>query len=263
MNEDVPVKVEKKVEKFLFGWKWAKMNEQVLQRSNQEDKSFILRFKRNNDKSSLICPVFSLIFDHPDFPVRLMFAINGMKTNVEGKNWKLFLFKIFAFDKVYLWQPESGLDTPFYSSDVNPQQMHNAFLSKYPLVPLETGEFVCPDAWTTNGIKPVKVKSGMTEITIEYRNVSQNKFRPNVYVVLMNKYGMFAWDESDTYFDECTRSERTVPGLIFDDHYVDYNYRYMSPNETRTFTITNPGNVKYMRIYVREANYELKKTYKK
>ncbi len=258
LNEDVPVKVAK----LRSDGEWAEMDEQVLRRSNKDDKSFILKFKFkiNNDKSSLIWPFFLLGFDHPDFPVVLLYAINGLKTHEKWES--LFLFRIFAFDKLYLWQPESGLDTPSYSSDVTPQQMHNAFLSKYPLVPLETGEFVCPDAWTTNGIKPVKVKSGKTEITVEYRNVSQKKIRPNVSFVLMNEYGMLAESESDTYFDKYTRSERTVPGLIFDDHYVDYNYRYMSPNETRTFTITNPGNAKYMWIYVREANYELKKTYK-
>ena len=254
LNEDIPVKVGQ----LLLGGKVAEINEQISLRSNKENKSFILKFKKKSwDPSLTFLPFFLLRFDHPDFPVDLLFACHGMDTKSE-----LFLFVIRALGKEYLWRPESGLDTPSYSSDITPQQMHDAFLSKYPLVPLETGEFVCPDAWTTNGIKPVKVKSGKKEITIEYRNVSQKKFRPHVSLVLMNEYGMYAGSEDDTYFDKYTESKRTVPGLFFDDHYVDYNYRYMSPNETRTFTMTNPSGAKYLWIKVKEAKYELTETHK-
>ena len=271
LNEDVPVKVELSV----CGLKTVKLDERVSDRKNNADKTFSLKFSESS--SNKIYDIiekeikqpqdlfqdalqFQLVFDHPEFPVALTFATRkGWDHNPKGDDW--FLFGFSAFGKNYLWQPKSGFDTPSYSADVTPQQRRDVFWRKYAFVPLDISEFVCPDHWVGNGIKLEKVKSGK-EVSLEYSNVSGNSFRPLVTLRIMNEYGMIIFEAQDEYFDKYTRSERTVEGFFVDDHYVDYNYKYMSPNETRTFSMPKPLKAKYLLIQV-TARYNLRETYKR
>lgn len=257
LNEDIPVEVEE----LLSDEATAELSEQISDRTNNEDKQFILKFE-GKDESVSRCGVFpwvKLRFNHPEFPVDFLFTLNGIGVGLKPHElWhNLFLFGFSALGKVYIWRPESGIDAPSYSSTMTQQQRHKAFLSKYQLMSLETDE---PYIWGSKEIKLVTVKSGK-EITLEYRNVSQNKFRPNVTLVLMDEFGRLVHCDRDRYFDEYTESERKVPGLIFDDHYVDRNYRCLSPNETRTFSITIPEIAKYLMVHT-EVNYKITETFK-
>lgn len=263
LNEDVPIKL-----KGLYcDSVMVALNEEVSGGKNNADKNFSLAFGKITPSNGLPEPpndmfalaLIQLVFDHPEFPVTLTFSLNGM--NFNDDNTKLFLFNFSFLDRIYQWEPESGIETPSYSSAVTRQQRRNAFLSEYySFIPLDVGEFVCPDYWIVNGIKLVKVKSE-AEVSLVYRNASNRSFRPSVTIVLMNEYGMvLSWKE-DTSFDKYTRSERTIPGWLFDDHYVDYNYRYMSPNESHTFSIPKFTKAKYLLVFVK-ANYKLKETFK-
>ena len=140
---------------------------------------------------------------------------------------------------------------------MTPQQRRVAFTSRYCFIPLDQDE-IDPNHAAANGIKPLKVKSGK-EVSIEYRNVTETTFRPLVTLVFMNEYGMVITRVSDSYYDSYTKSHRTVPGLLFDDHYTDYHYMSMSPNETRTFSTPKPANAKYLLILV-GARYNLTET---
>jgi hypothetical protein len=260
LNDDIPVKLKG----LFFGRAMVELKEKVSDRKYSADNNFSLKFEDFPDDypeptiDMFAGILFQLVFDHPEFPVTLTFAVNGMEC--KGDDFKLFRFSFSTLGKTYQWQPESGLETPSYSSAATRQQRRNAFLSKYPLVPLDISNSSCPDSWIVNGINLLTVSSG-EDISLEYRNVSRNKFRPCVRLVLMNEYGMVVWLDKDTYFDKYTISERTVPGLFFDDHYVDYNYRYMSPNETRIFSVPKFTKAKYLLISV-EAKYDLVETFK-
>ena len=201
---------------------------------------------------------FLLVFNHPEFPVELCFADKGM--NYQKGCTNMFLFGFSALGKGYDWLPESGLDTPVYSPNVTSRQRYDAFTSKYVFVPLDRSEFACPDHWVVNGVKLVKVKIDK-EVSLEYRNVTSNNFRPFVTMVFMNELGMVIYRWMDNFYGKYTKSHRTVTGLFSDDHYTDYTYQYMSPNETRIFSMPRPAKAKYLLILV-EARYNLTATNK-
>ena len=98
-------------------------------------------------------------------------------------------------------------------------------------------------------------------MSIDYRNDTQGNFRPCVTLAFMNECGMLIDSISDKYYDKYTRTERTDPGLFIDDHYADYHYQYMSPSETRTFSIPVPKMARYVSVLV-SVNYELTETNK-
>lgn len=197
------------------------------------------------------------MFDHPEFPVTLTFAPKGMRWL--GKSTKPFLFKFSVFGKEYFWDPKSELESPRYLPHVTPQQRRDSFVSKYGFVPLDCGEMVWDDC-VVNGVRLLKVKPG-NEVAIDYRNETQDNFRPCVTLAFMNEYGMLIDSNSDKYYDKYSITERTDPGLFIDDHYVDYHYQYMSPNESRTFATSVPKMARYVLVLV-SVNYELTKTYK-
>lgn len=231
--------------------------EKALEKAFKEAVGKIIGVELLFDKSGIQIQV---VFNHPKFPVVLNLAEMGMGYQIGERS--PFLFGFTVLSREYLWLPESGVDEPSYSRTVTQQQRHRAFLSKYAFVPLNKSEFTCPNDWVTNGVKLVKIKAGRDEVSVEYCNASGNKFRPNVMVVLMDEYGRVVCAVTDDYFDEYTISERTVDGIFFDDHYADYEYRYMSPNETRIWTLPRPEKVIYLLIRVGDANYKLTETIK-
>ena len=275
LTENTPVKLAFSLGKITA----IKLDEKVSERKNVGNKTFSLTFDDSKLDESISKEVegkieraygvsvgnvlpdalnFQLIFDHPEFPVALTFAQRGMNFRTDDSKDQAFIFDFAVSGKKYFWQPNSSLDAPLYSSDVTPQQRRDAFWSMYAFVPLDIEEFVCPNGWIVNGIKLVKVKSGK-EVSIEYRNVTQQNFRPLVTLAFMNEYGMLIASDNDYYYDEYTKSHRTDPGLIFDDHYTDYNYKYMSPSETRTFSSPKPIKAKYLLILVK-VRYDLTET---
>ena len=96
-------------------------------------------------------------------------------------------------------------------------------------------------------------------VSIVYRNVTQQKLRPFITFVYMNDYGMVISRKKDYYYNNSTKSHRTIRGLFIDDHYTDYNYKSISPNEARTFSTPRPSKAKYMLVVV-EIKYELTET---
>lgn len=271
LYEDVPVEVEV----LNFPGFERILSERVSARTIEDNKTFLLKFVRkrlkdsfnDSDVVSMLNELIMgdavqarLIFNHPEFPVMLTFAMRVVMDS-DAKHTEPFLFGFSLCGNNYHWIPESGFDSPSYSAAVTSQQRNNVFLSQYKCVPVDKDEFVCPNAWTTNGVEIVKVKCDKDIVSIEYHNVTGNKFRPNVTAALMNEYGMVIWSDSDDYFDEYTTSKRTVKGFIFDDHYEDHRYRYMSPNETRIWAFPKSGKAKYLVIRVGDANYKLVETY--
>ena len=274
LTEKIPVKLALLLGKITV----MELDEKVSERKNVGNKTFSMIFDGSElDESSVeetkrklergygvsgdnVLPDavnVQLRFDHPEFPVALTFAEKGMNFRPDDSK-SAFLFEISLSGKKYFWQPESRLDAPSYSSRVTPQQRHDTFTSKYVFVPLDRSEFACPDHWVVNGVKFVKVKSSK-EVSLEYRNVTSNNFRPLVTLAFMNEYGMLISSENDYYYDKYTKQHRTEPGIIFDDHYTDYNYKYMSPFEVRTFSSTKPINAKYLLILVK-IRYDLTET---
>ena len=203
LNETIPVKFAVSLGRITL----SEVNDTVSERTNNGNKTFTLAFhipefdaeaKRKVEMAYGVSMEentmpdalnFQLIFDHPEFPVALTFAQRGMNFRPDDSKDQAFIFDFSVFGKKYFWQPNSSLDAPLYSSDVTPQQRRDAFWSKYAFVPLDIEEFVCPNGWIVNGIKLVKVKSGK-EVSIEYRNVTQQNFRPLVTLAFMNEYGM-------------------------------------------------------------------------
>ena len=285
LGEDVPVKLI--VSK--FGDTVTEIDENILERENNANQTISLKFARSvfriedllmfvNDpffeevtlaqKQAALSPIMpmidachiKLVFDHPEFPVELTFALsidNCTKDMGDDTSYPLFLFEFSALGKKYLWQPESGFNASTYSSDVTPRQRRDAFTSRYGFIPLDQKK-INLNHQATNGIRPIRVKSGK-EVSIKYRNVSETKFRPLVTLVFVNEYGMVISLVIDSYYDSYTKSHRTVPGFFSDDYYTDYNYQYMSPNDTRTFSTPKPANAKYLLMLV-EARYNLMET---
>ena len=200
--------------------------------------------------------LFRYSFDH--LPVELTFAPKGMGFLGESKD--PFLFKFSIFGKEYFWDSQSELEAPKYSSYVTPQQRRDSFVSKFGFVPIDCGETLLPNNWVVHGVRLLKIRSGK-EVSIDYRNDTQSNFRPCVTLAFMNEYGMLIDSISDKYYDKYNRTERTDPGLFIDDHYADYHYQYMSPSETRTFSIPVPKMARYVSVLV-SVNYELTKTIK-
>lgn len=184
-----------------------------------------------------------LIFDYPEFPVVFTCGIDG------------FIYDFSIFGKKHYWQPESGIDAPSYSSNVTSEHRRNVFISEYGLIPLDsTLSQSFRDNNIINGIEIVEVKPDKNILSIKYRNVTAKKFRPKVTLTFMNEYGMTIKSDEDLYFDQYTKSHRTVEGIIFDDHYTDYNYRYMRPNEARTFSTSKPARAKYLLVQIEARN---------
>jgi len=250
LYEDIPVRLV-----LLRAGKTVEIvAEDLPKRLNNSNKAFTLNFSPTLDKIKTV-DSFRLEFVHSELPVSLTFASNtlfsrGLNAALAAFNEDLFLYEFSALGKSYLWLPDSGLCLERrYSDNVTRQAWHDWFCSRYAIAPLGKKTFAYPKNTGMQGIELVTVKSGKDDMSIEYRNVTNSSFRPFITLLFLNDYGSVVGIAKDEYFGACTKSHRTVEGIIFDDHYTDYTYsRSMAPNVSRTFSVSKPDAAQFLYV---------------